>query len=109
MKNYSIILDKEYIFKVYENRYLVLSTKPTIIVYAKQKEGRYQKTFCEFVEKPKSYLHDNPPVNEALNNDIFLLLERDDKEIDDNLRKYYVGIVNRINRYFKNNYIKFSN
>ncbi len=106
MKHYTIFLDKEYIFEAYENRYQVLTTKATIIVYAKAKDSRYEKTFCEFVDNPKSYLHDNPPVNEALNNNIFLLLLRDDKEIDDNLKGYYIGTLFRLNEYFKNNYIE---
>jgi len=30
-----------------------------------KKQGAiYKKTFCEYVENPKNYLYDNPPVNE---------------------------------------------
>ena len=54
----------------------------------------------------KNYLYDNPPVNEALSNDVFLLLQRDDTEIDDNLKKYYIGTVLRLNEYFKSIDIK---
>lgn len=101
MKQHWVNIDKKYIFDVYEDRYKVVTTKPTIIIYAKAKDNLHKKTFCEFVNNPKSYLYDNPPVNESLTNDIFLLLERDDKEINDNLRRYYIGIVRKLNQYFK--------
>ena len=97
---------KEYIFDVYENRYEVVTEKPTIIIYAKWKDDVYKKTLCEFVDNPKSYLHDNPPVKEALSNDIFLLLQRDDTEIDNNLRRYYIRTVSWLNEYFKSNNIE---
>jgi hypothetical protein len=106
MKQYTITLNKEYIFDVYEDRYQVVTEKPTIVVYLKRKDRVYKKTLCEFVDNPKSYLHDNPPVNESLSNDIFLLLQRDDTEIHDNLRRYYIGTVSRFNEYFKNNDIE---
>lgn len=69
----------------------------------KKKKSVYNKTLCEFVKNPKSYLYDNPPVNESLSNDIFLLLQR-----DDNLRRYYIGTVSRLNEYFKSNDIELS-
>ena len=104
MEQYSIDLDKKYIFDIYQDRFQVTTEKPTIIVYMKKRGTIYKKTFCEFVENPKNYLYDNPPVNEALGNDVFLfLLQRDDTEIDDNLRRYYIGTVLRLNEYFKNN------
>jgi hypothetical protein len=106
MNQYIITLDKKYIFDVYEDRYQVVTEKPTIIVYSKRKDSVYKKTLCEFVDNPKNYLHDNPPVNEALDNDIFLLLQKDDTEIDDNIRRYYIGTVSRFNEYFKSNDIE---
>ena len=67
----------------------------------KKQGATYKKTFCEFVENPKNYLYDNPPVKEALSNNIFLLLQRDDTEIDDNLKTHYIRTVSWLNEYFK--------
>lgn len=106
MDQYSIDLDKKYIFDIYQERIQVTTEKATIIVYMKKQGAIYKKTFCEFVENPKNYLYDNPPVNEALSNDVFLLLQRDDTEIDDNLKKYYIGTVLRLNEYFNSNDVK---
>jgi len=106
MEQYSFNLDKKYVFDIIQDRLQVTTRKPTIIVYMKKQGAIYTKTFCEFVENPKNYLYDNPPVNEALSNDVFLLLQRDDTEIDDNLRRYYIGTALRLNEYFKSNDVK---
>ena len=108
MKKYKINLDKEYIFDIYNDRYTVLSENPTIVVYLKERneKGLYEKPYCEFVNNPKNFLHDNPPVNEALANDVYLLLQNDHKELDSNLRIYYQGTVVRLNEFFKYNKVE---
>ncbi|HEY8658917.1 MAG TPA: hypothetical protein VIL78_07755 [Hanamia sp.] len=107
MEQYSIDLDKKkYVFDIYQDRLQVTTEKPTIIVYMKKQGAAYKKTFCEFVENPKNYLYDNPPVKEALSNNIFLLLQRDDTEIDNYLRTHYKRIVLWFDKYFKCNDIE---
>ena len=110
MREYKICLDKEYSFDFYDDRYKVISENPTIIVYLEntEEDGVFRKSLCEFVNNPKSYLYDNPPVNEALNSNAFLLLQTEGKEIDDNLIIYYQGTVARLNEYFKHHKIKFT-
>lgn len=102
MNQYIIKLDQEYIFDIYNNRFHVETEKPTIIIYVKKNGNLFYKTLIEFVDNPKSYLHNNPPVEEALNNHVFLLLQRDEIEIDDKLKKYYLVTISRFNKYFQN-------
>lgn len=107
---FEIDLDTKYVFDVYFDRYEVKREKPTVVVYLTktQKEGTYKKTLCEYVENPKSFFSDNPPVNEALSNDCFMLLRTVNRDIDENLKRYYTASISRFNSYFDNNEIELS-
>ena len=56
MEQYSIDLDKKYIFDIYQDRLQVTTEKATIIVYMKKQGAIYKKTFCEFVGVQKLFI-----------------------------------------------------
>jgi hypothetical protein len=107
MKMYTINLDKEYTFEIYDDRDKVKSENSTIVIYLDKTDEKsvYNKLACEFSSNPKKDIHDNPPLTIALISNVFLILFDDYGGHESYRETYYRGVASRLNEYFKYNKI----